>query len=209
MVKNRKAMVFGVTVLGVMLALASVAFACTIFKGKFVVTAGGGTSKAWGKNSGMVHCTGDKTPTSGAKADPDGATITVEVFPTGTNTTDCPSSQLNESSSSQVYRIYYVNLDGFTDENGIWEWDVDCMASVGVVKLQDSDGQGGKIYINSNGRSTTGASTSDPEGSRSYSIASGQAENETINGVTDRAGVCISDDNAIEGNQVPLQIVQL
>lgn len=204
MTRNRKAMAFGVTVLGVMLALASVAFACTVFKGRFEVTAGGGTSKAWGRGSSMMHCDGNKAPSSAAEVSEAGGTITVEVFPTGTTGISCPASQLSASSSTLIYKIYYVNTDGFIADNGVWEWSVDCMAGASGVQLDAADGEGNKIYINSNGRSTVGDSTSDAEGSRNYTIPDTATPN-----TTDRAGVCISDEAAGQGNQVPIKIVAI
>lgn len=206
-VNNRKMMMFGTTVVGVMLALASVAMACTTFKGRFEVTAGSGVSKAWGKNSGMTHCTGAFVPQSNATVPTTGGTITVGAYPTGTNVTDCPASQLSDSAIStnplrnRRFHIYYVNKNGFVDNGGVWKWSVDCMAGTGSTRLSAADGKGDEIWIK-NGTSTTGGSA-DPAGTRNYTIPSGQ----TLSSATDRAGVCISDTGAGQGNQTPLAIV--
>ncbi len=205
MSNTRKPMIFGLAVAGSVVALGSAAFACTTFKGRMEVTAGAGTSKAWGKNSGMTHCPAPNDPKSVATVPTTGGNITVEIFPTGTSTTDCPSSQLSASKNTNPfprhYFIYYVNRNGFVDNSGVWKWSVDCMAGSGT-RLNAADGQSNEIWITSNGRSTTGGSSA-PEGSRSYAVPGGQQ----ANSATDRAGVCISDTGAGQGNQTPLQIV--
>jgi len=62
------------------LALASIAYACTVFKGKMTLTAGGGTSEAVGDPlAGMVPCA-SPTPTSGATVTTNG-TLRVQVAP--------------------------------------------------------------------------------------------------------------------------------
>jgi hypothetical protein len=205
---TRRKLSFAGSVTAIVLVLASAAFACTTFKGKFNVTAGPGTSTAFGANSGMKHCPPPNDPKSVAEVPTSGGTIQVEAFPTGTNTTDCPSSQLSASKTTMPfprrYYIYYVNQNGFVDNGGVWKWSVDCMAGSGTKLSTSETGKSDEIWINSNGRSTTGDSTS-PEGPRYYTVPGGQA----ASSATDRAGVCISDTGAGQGNQTPLRIVSI
>ena len=194
---TRKSMAFGATVVGVVLALASVAMACTTFKGRFDVTAGGSTSRAWGANSGMTHCGGAYVPQSNASLPTSGGTITVEAVPTTSGVDGCSTSKLTDTTIStnplknRRYYIYYVNRNGFVDNGGVWKWQEDCMAG-GGTRLAAADGKGDEIKV------TNGAT-----GPRSYAVPSGQQ----ANSATDRAGVCISDTGANNGNQTPLAIL--
>lgn len=207
MLNSRKPMVFvGAVVAGVIM-LASTAFACTTFKGRQDVTAGGGTSQAWGDAStGMKHCTGSRAPTSNATVPTTGGVITVGAYPITDGDSSCPNSKLNPTKTTRPfpkrYHVYYVNRNGFVlDANGVWKWSVDCMASSGT-RLAHADGGGDEIIIDGNGYSL---GTGGTPGTRDYTVPGGQEANST----TDRAGVCISDTNDGEGNQVPLQVVAI
>lgn len=196
---NRKSMTFGAAVVGVMLALASVAMACTTFKGRFDVTAGGATSSAWGdSSSGMLHCTGTYAPQSNASVPTTGGTITVSAVPTTAGVDGCSTSKLSDTQTSKNklidrhYFIYYVNRNGFVDSSGVWKWQEDCMAGTGSTKLSAADGKGDEIIV-----------TNGQTGTRQYTIPTGQQ----ANSATDRAGVCISDTGAGQGNQTPLAII--
>ena len=209
--RNRKALLFGTAVAGVVLFLGSAAFACTTYRGRLEVTAGAGTSKAWGKNSGMTHC--DKgTPyqvQSNATLPTTGGTITVGVYPTQTGgANNCPESKLSASSNGTFgllgrhYYVRYYNGAGFVADGTTWKWNVDCMEGASGSRLSAADTGGNEIWINSDGFSTAAGSTT-TAGTRQYTIASGQ----TANGTSDRSAVCVGDTGAGNGNQAPIRIV--
>lgn len=166
--------------IAILLVVSSAAFACTIFRGKFVVSGPDGNKvRAVGNNTSMSWCPG--FPTGTATAPANGGSITVSVAKAKD---PCPTSRLPEGR----YQIRFFNGAAFTKEP-LREWQVDCMAggtsSIGV-KI-------GKIYVNAYGAA----------GPKTIALPSGLVPN----GPNDESAVCISDDGGNMGNQAPLTIL--
>lgn len=80
---SRKLLISGFGAIAVMLALSSVAFACTVFRGTFTVTPaapGSGSVTATGNNSGMGYCGGGSPSGTAIIAAPPG-NFTATVAP--------------------------------------------------------------------------------------------------------------------------------
>ncbi len=194
--KSRKRLAFGFTVVAAMLALASVAYACTTFKGKLQVTTGSTSSSAIGNGTGMGYCSG--SPTGGATvARGANRSITVAVSPQACGST---TYQLSDRSGTGAYYVNFINwgkcgillttdCTGFKiDNTGKYTWWYDCMgtASTGYAKNL------GRMDVSSG------------SGSRTYTIASTMMTR--ANGPSDASGICVSDSGENEGNQAPIAI---
>lgn len=141
--KSKRRVATGGIVVAALLALASVAWACTVFRGQMKLTAGGGTSVAVGDpGSGMVLCA-SPAPTSGANVTANG-TMKVEVAPAtcGTNTSD----RLAKGTSGK-YAITYLPIKNATAA-------LDCMNAtipkgsgilVGTMTISDGTGNSGNF----------------------------------------------------------------
>jgi hypothetical protein len=110
--RNGRRAAFGFGLIAVTLATASLAFACTVFKGTFTVTpdSGGGSAvTATGDNRGMAYCTGGAPATATL---PSGGGFTASVAP---STGSC-ASQL----STGLYTVTWSKGTGTPTSN-------DCM----------------------------------------------------------------------------------
>ena len=176
----QRRLVMVAVVIGVSLALASTAFACTIFRGKFVVTgSGGGTVYAVGDNNNMAWCAG--FPKGTATAPANGGTITVKVAKAKA---PCPLSRLPEGK----YDIRFFNGAAHT-KSPDRDWQVDCMGGDDIllsVKI-------GSLYVNEYGAG----------GPKTIALPSGLIPN----GANDESAVCVTGAGATYGNQAPITIL--
>lgn len=104
---SRKGVLFTATVLAVVLALASAAFACTEFRGKMVVTGGGGTSTVYGNGSSMGYST-TCTSSAGAKGS-SGSSITVTVSSASSTCNSKTLPQYNDYKVTFLLGAVYVS----------------------------------------------------------------------------------------------------
>lgn len=206
---NKKTFAFGVGSVAAALAMSSVAFACTTYKGKMTVTTGSQSSWAYGNGTGMGYCSGptDSNPSStppGANLNnASNGTFDVAVAPTGTGVSGCSNTQLQDTVHSSsptdflTHRHYYVRFvnPGFTYTGSnprSYSWSVDCMEGASGARVPSDTTA--EITITSGSGSKTGvALTTTQMGSDS---AAGQT-----------AAVCVSSNGGGQGLQVPLQII--
>lgn len=178
-----KGLVFGFSVVALVLALTSVAFACTEFRGKMVVTGGGGTSTVYGNGSSMGYSS-TCSSTAGAKGS-SGSTITVTV---SSASSTCNSKTLPAYSN---YKVTFIGGGAYTWNGSGWARQKDCMYNGGDV---------GTTTIGSMSVSSTGYGTG------SYSLPSGLTKNSS----SDLSAVCVSDpvyNPSLYGNQAPIAII--
>lgn len=193
---GRRALSFTFMFTAVVLAMASAAYACTVFKGQIKVrgldVAGHEThvATAVGNNSGMGWCS--ISGHANANGTNDSANdIYVEVGPFG-GSTNCPASKLPATTSTLKYAVTIVDRGFYTDSGGNLFFNRDCMAVGGHSATKKI----GDITIDSNG-----------VGSGNYNIGAAEA-NQNANPY--EAGVCVSDTKynpSLYGNQVPLMIL--
>lgn len=195
MSKNRRrGVLFGLTVASVALSLTSVAWACTVFKGKITLQGNASTSTVTyvGDNKGMAHCANSN---SYAYANTPG---TVKVTVAGVSsscsgTHKLPISDTNFSSLS--YGVTYIQ-NGFY--NGKYDPNRNCMwngGSSGRIALYDSNGSA-RISIDSTGYGTS-----------TKKLPSGLAKQD---GAPYEGAVCVSDMNygtSLYGNAAPLVVL--
>lgn len=187
------------------LALASPALACTTFKGRMALVgdANSGNSNAYGSGSGMRYCSITGGATSFVTNDT-GNDVGVLIQP---NTISGCQNQLGVN--FRTYQVNFVNYTdagapGFTRNGDVYTINVpagDCMSPVipGVVGI-------GSMTVDSGGFSLR---TDGTRGSRSYNFNAGTSKTWTANKVTDSSGVCISDPNGNEGNQAPINLINV
>ncbi len=101
--RTRRRTTFVFTVIAGILMIASTAWACTVYKGKFTLTQGTTSLTNYGNNSGMDFCpkTTEKTMTLSS------STFTLEASPTTNDTSILAScrSQLSDDTDSSAYQI--------------------------------------------------------------------------------------------------------
>ena len=183
---RRRALLGGATVVAVTMALCSAAFACTIFRGKFIVQGSGsnaGKVYAIGANSGMNYCSAG-FPTGTARAPRNGGTVTVSVVKNKNSA--CPTGTPGGRLPSKMYDINFLNGPAhFVTPDR--DWQLDCMSGIaGPVKI-------GQMNVDQYGRG----------GPKTLSLPSNLAPN----GPNDESAVCISDSTGTYGNQVPITIL--
>lgn len=128
---SQKGLAFAFTAVAVVLALSSVAFACTVFKGKMTVQGSGGTgtTSAIGNNSGMGYCNNAAAANTGNGAEvpnaAPGGTITVTVAP-ATICKDMLGLGTNKLPSGTTYEITWLAGRGVPQGGS-----VDCMVPNG------------------------------------------------------------------------------
>lgn len=190
---NKKTML-GVpfTIIAGLMILASTAYACTVWAGKFLVSGeypGGATVTATGTPTG---CSGGK-PTGGmtqnvdsnvarTKRSPAVGTVTVETQP-GTGCNKLPAG---------AYDINWYSGKGYSNHT---TWSRDCMSP-----LMGTGVKVGAIQVNSAGNSVdpvTGANSSSK-----FTITSPFAN---IGG--EEGAVCVSDATGTYGNQAPMTVM--
>ncbi len=177
---HRKGVMFGFTVTAAFLALMSVAYGCTVFKGLIGIEGDGSSnhSHKTGKGTSMAYCTdGTGHNHEGAAAgktgfNDSGADIRIVVGPT----TGCGGSKLN-ADNYDVLLLGNGSDPFFSDGN----WRIDCMNSgTWTHRLANwlpvgTDGRG-EAFVNLSGSSL----------------------------VAGPGAVCVADDFDNEGNQVPI-----
>lgn len=210
---SKKLLVPFVTI-AIVLALSSVAYACTAFRGVLELTGnktpqtwtGAPTSETIGRNNGgMAHC--DGSPTGYARATADDGWVDVLVRPTLSGD-DCHGStnKLSEDTDSNAYDVNFLNDAAFTGESllSYRNWLIDCMDEDGssVINLGD-------IKIDSAGYSLQSDGTT--RGAMRYNLPDGLTANTmgTNDKPVDESAVCVSGPNGgnAEGNQGPITIV--
>lgn len=209
---------------GVILAAASLAWACTTFVGTLVVkgSSSSATSTVVGINDfsvGMGYCSGN----GGAVGPTSGGTVTVTVSPASTclNSSGVNKFPANSNGKAKTYDVNIINFrtgsdgkrhSGFTrTTSGGYTLDVqgDCMSP----RLSEVYNLG-TIRINKNGYSLT---SSGAVGSRTYNLNPSShpgawTKNDTVytDGSTppgDASGICVSDSSATYANQAPINII--
>lgn len=128
MLNIRKKAVFATVGVGSVLALSSMAFACTTFKGEMTATQGASVGTATGNNTGMGFCAGAPYTVAEITRAQD---FTVAVNP---STTHCPASLGN--STGFGFQVLYTDSAGH------------CMAGTGnkIGTIQVSSGVGKGTY---------------------------------------------------------------
>ncbi len=123
---SRRRMTFATAVVAGVMALASAAFACTVYKGTMIVTdARGNTSQGTGSGLSMGYCSGT-TSTSAADIAP-GESFTIDVQPfVGSGSQKTCTAKLNDD-------LYDVNYSS-TGATG------DCMSGDTAAVLIAEDG---------------------------------------------------------------------
>ncbi|HSH62419.1 MAG TPA: hypothetical protein VK988_22770 [Acidimicrobiales bacterium] len=159
----RRGMALGSSVVAVVLAMASTAYACTIFSGSITITgsdtapagfptAGNGSSVAWGSGKNMTYCVGGN-PTGYAYAPVGSGTAKVTVAKH-----DCGGpKKLPEG----FYDVNFLNLGAFTNYSDR-NWVRDCMSTEFSADLGGSPGvraadtyKVGSMTVDANGSGTT------------------------------------------------------
>lgn len=199
----RKGLATGFVVAAAVLTMASVAYACTTYKGRMTVdiTSGsdghsGHTQTAGiGKNNGMSYCTtlpsdwgSTNNPKGQAHLTTAGGNITVTVAPQDDVCPGLVSKTNRLSNGTDVYNVNFNPGKMFTSSTSHNEPYVrfnDCM-----------NNEPGNIVLDSNFDVSSGS------GSGSYTIGS-----QTANNPNEDGGVCVAKDGNGEGMQVPLSVV--
>lgn len=192
---------FGATV--VVLAMASVAYACTTYKGRMTVTINSGSdghghdsTAAVGSNSGMSYCStlpsgwgSSSNPKGQAHLGTAGGNITVTVAAQDDVCKSLAITGTNRlSNGTDVYNVNFNPGKMFTSttsHNAPYVRFNDCM-----------NNEPGNVVLDSNFDVSGGA------GSGSYNIGS-----QTANATGEDGGVCVARDGNGEGMQVPLTVV--
>ncbi len=221
---NRKGMAFGAMAAATVLSVASAAFACTAYKGTGKVenvdqTNNAGHTIAKGNGSGMGYCSGyPKDDMSTGVARPANAQVgdSITVTVSANSSTDCNTTKL--AAGTNLYRVMFVNYErqfvkgryvdvpGFDKStSGAYTLRADCMTpnNAGVVTISSQvSGDGGFTFdVDSTGYGTgtytVPSITTNPNNGGAV----------RPNTATDASAICISDNGAYTGNQVPLRIV--
>jgi hypothetical protein len=175
---RHKAMLFGTTVLAVILAAASVASACTSFRGRMIVTGDSSSfSQVIGDNTfNMTHCYFDP----GAQTNNSGGSFTVEIRTwsggSGCNATTLPDATYDVNVANDIYSYPGYSRIG------------DCMNRSGAPL---SGSEAGKITVSS------GAAAK-----KAFPVPAGLA----ADGPSDESAVCVSDYNGNYGNFAPIHL---
>lgn len=183
---NKKVVLGGFAAAAAFLMMSSAAFACTTFKGHMVVTgdASGVSSTVDGNNAGMGYCAGTLLPGAQSHSTA-GATVTVGE----PSAASCNGSTFTPSKS---YTAYF--LDGKVFGNAkvqgqlVYSRLLDCMR-----------GSTGTNNIGSAGTTTTGGILAN--------TVHTLVNNSGLNVTGQDSGVCLTQDDALIGNQAPLHIV--
>lgn len=198
MLRYRRQLLITLMLAALGLLVASSAFACTVWKGKFSVTGdSGGTVEAIGAGQTMVDC----AAATGTAEATNGGWVTITMEP-GT----CDGSTYTLSAGDD-YEINYINDEAYlpagfpTHRN----WLLDCMSpadGVDVHRLQPRDNGTADVEIDINGYSLD--DTGSP-GSRDFDLPT--LGNYQANSMTDESAICISDPSAGEGMQAPINMI--
>lgn len=178
---KQKLLLFGSTVIAVVLAAASVASACTSFRGRMIVTGDGSSfSQVIGDNTwNMTHCYFDPD----ASTNNSGGSFTVEIRTwgggSGCNATSLPDNTYDVNVANDIY-----SYPSSTTYSRIG----DCM-NRGGEPLEGVEA--GKITVSS------GAAAQ-----KSFSVPAGLA----ADGPSDDSAVCVTDYDGYYGNFAPLNL---
>ncbi len=184
------------------LSVVGLAFACTNFKGQFVVSgnrADTGTVTVNGTGSGMnqtVNTGVAKSSTSSASVNVSTGTSTVSgggILPTG----DYDINFYNNPSTTCSTVLLFPNC-GYKGSGTTRKWQKDCMTGDSGVKL-------GTVHVNSSGviDQKNGSAATQPV-NFALSPTSGLITNTSG---SNESAVCISNAGATIGNQAPLTIL--
>lgn len=207
---TRRSAIFAFTVVAAVLALSSAAFACTQWKGRMTVTAGGGSTSALGSGNQMTYCDPANPHTDtggGAKvaALPTAGSITVTVGAEACLNGNAGNKQLTKGSYTVNYLpapTEYVPLQQYVPSAPFNpQLFTDCMNGTAQ--------QGGGGVLAATGSVTGGMGTpigtinvdSSGNGSGSYSLAGVGA----AAGPHDSSLICVA--AVTEGMQVPFTFV--
>lgn len=181
MKNSRKPVMFGFFTIGAFLALASIAYACTTFKGQMVVTPaspGSGSVTAVGNNRGMGWC----SPITGRATIPTGtSTLNIDIAP---STGPC-ASQLPDRTD---YAVNWVNNEAMTRNPD--RWLIDCMSPISL-----HDGALGVKNVKS------GISVVNGKANVNVNVTA-----KTANTLGESA-VCFGDPKGYWGNQAPVTVI--
>lgn len=175
---RRKHVVFASTAIAVALAAASVASACTSFRGRMIVTGDGSTfSQVIGDNTwNMTHCYFDP----GAETNNSGGGFTVEIRTwgggSGCNATTLPDGTYDVNVANDIYSYPGYSRIG------------DCMNRGGEPL---AGAEAGKITVSS------GAAAQ-----KAFSVPAGLA----ADGPSDESAVCVTDYDGYYGNFAPIYL---
>lgn len=175
---HRKGLSFGFTVLAGFLALMSIAYGCTVFKGTLHISGDRSTnhSSKTGAKTSMAYCStghNHSGAAAGRQGGNDSATdITLDVDPTSS----CGGSKLNADN----YDLMLLG-NGSNPFNSDGTWRIDCM---------------------NGGTWTHRLANAVPVDSTGNGGASVNLTNSSL--VAGPGAVCIADDGDFEGNQVPI-----
>lgn len=177
---TRRGVSFAFTVAAIVIALASVAYACTTYKGRFTVSGGTGytpqTAVAKGGNTGMSFCTTAPTATFTGSNRP---AFYANVAPS----TSCTASQLPDSPSLAPYNVTYQPGPMSTG---------DCMSGQPGNQLVGTMAVRGGYSVNANLQYVWYAY---PQTGYSISTQPGAGD------------VCVSDGGAAYGMQIPVNVI--
>lgn len=179
----RRSMSFLFTTAAVILALASAAFACTTYKGRFEVSGGNGytpqTAVAKGGNTGMSFCSSPPTATFGGSNRP---AFYANVSPS-TSSGTCTASQLQDSPSLAPYNVTY--------QTGAFSTG-DCMSGQAGNQLVGTMAVRNGYSVNAN---------------LQWSWYAYPQTGYTITTQPGAGSVCVSDSSATQGMQIPVNVV--
>ncbi len=190
---HSRPLLFGFVSAIAVMALASTAFACTVFRGTMKARGNATTDVVTviGNNVGMGYCNG---AISGfAKATKSSGAVAILLQPAST----CLNSSGVNKLPQDTYSVDFINGAAYTtDSSGTTTRKLDCMTPGGDAGTTNI----GSIAVDSGGYSLK---TDGTRGSRSYALPSGL----TANGPSDESGLCVSDSSAVDANQAPIVIV--
>lgn len=189
--RPRKTLLFSFLTGLTVLALASTAFACTVYRGKFTIQ-GRDNNGVLQPAVSAVGANGYTTGTNGSSGMSFCSTVPPQAqiswsykFTAKTaNASECQKNGYNKLSTT--YNPYYLLFGSGPAYYG------DCMAGqAGLLVVKNDDGTNATIRVNSDGSST---------GSQSswylpYDAPRGEGD------------ICISDAAAYEGNQIPINVL--
>lgn len=188
--RNKKFLLMPFGAVALVLALASTAYACTVFRGTLTLTGDkGGSVTATGLRTGMVN----RVTASKAMVSASGGWVNVS-----TGTDGC-CNRLPQKTPAGVIRTYYLiffNGEGF-DTHG--HWFNDCMAG-------DNGDNKATVHLNANGQIAqmlVGSSYVDVAQPLKIDLGSGL----TPDVGTQESAFCISDSSGLFGNQAPVTVV--
>lgn len=182
---------------GMVLVLASAAFACTTYKGMMTVTAGTTASVVVGDNTNGSHRYCSPILGPGAQAS-SGSTVAIKVGPAADCLGGSASPTVGQNKLAGTFNVKFYNGAGFTGGATSYAWNTHCGPNGPGVLLSDP------------GTGLTAVMAVDVTGAGQVAVT--LPTGLTANSMGDASAICVNDTTATagnpkDGNQAPIVII--